>query len=186
MSPRRKVDDTVRDFFTVSATEPKAPRRWGLPVSAVLAFVVAVAAIVGSVFMVVEHTNLDRSEGRDAAALFYVRGFMTDYTSLDPFHANDYADRVLAQGTGEFAKSFKEKMNEIVVQVARAEPTTGVVQEAGVQRWNDNGSADVLVAATVKTTGPDGKTPIESGTRWVVTTIEEGQQWKISQLIQVI
>ncbi|HEY6575913.1 MAG TPA: mammalian cell entry protein, partial [Mycobacterium sp.] len=27
---------------------------------------------------------------------------------------------------------------------------------------------------------------IESGNRWVITTIEEGQQWKISQLIQVI
>jgi Mce-associated membrane protein len=42
------------------------------------------------------------------------------------------------------------------------------------------------VATNVKSTGPDGKTAIESGTRWVVTTIEEGQQWKISQLIQVI
>jgi Mce-associated membrane protein len=111
---------------------------------------------------------------------------MTSYTSLDPFHANDYADRVLAQGTGDFAKSFKEKMNEIVVQVARAEPTTGTVLEAGVQRWNDNGGADVLVATKISTTGPDGKSTIESGNRWVVTTIEEGQQWKISQLIQVI
>jgi Mce-associated membrane protein len=55
-----------------------------------------------------------------------------------------------------------------------------------VQRWNDNGSADVLVATDMTSTGPDGKTPIESGSRWVVTTIEEGQQWKISQLIQVI
>jgi len=86
----------------------------------------------------------------------------------------------------DFAKSFKERMNEIVVQVARAEPTTGTVLEAGVQRWNDNGGADVLVATKVSTTGPDGKSTIESGSRWVVTTIEEGQQWKISQLIQVI
>jgi len=58
--------------------------------------------------------------------------------------------------------------------------------DAGVQRWNDNGSADVLVATKTSTTGPDGKSTIESGNRWVVTTIEEGQQWKISQLIQVI
>jgi Mce-associated membrane protein len=27
---------------------------------------------------------------------------------------------------------------------------------------------------------------IESGNRWVATAIREGQQWKISQLIQVI
>lgn len=55
--------------------------------------------------------------------------------------------------------------------------------EAGVQRWNDNGSADVLVAATIKSTSPNGKT---SGSRWMVTTIEERQQRKICQLIQVI
>jgi Mce-associated membrane protein len=77
-------------------------------------------------------------------------------------------------------------MNEILVQVARAEPTTGTVLDAGVQRWNDNGSADVLVAVKVGTSTPDGKSTVESGSRWVVTTIEEGQQWKISNLIQVI
>jgi len=123
---------------------------------------------------------------KDAAALGYVREFMTSYTTLDPFHANDYADRILAQGTGDFAKMFKEKESEILIQVARAEPTTGIVLEAGVQRWNDNGSADVLVATKVSTKSPDGKSMIESGNRWVATAIREGQQWKISQLIQVI
>ena len=93
---------------------------------------------------------------------------------------------VLAQGTGDFAKMFREKMNEIVIQVARAEPTQGTVVEAGVQRWNDNGSADVLVATKTTAKTPDGKSTIESGNRWVATAIQEGQQWKISQLIQVI
>lgn len=182
MSPRRQVDAADREYFTA---EPKRPLRWGLPLATMLAFLVAAAALAGSIFMVVGHESYDRTQTRDASALDYVSGFMTTYTTLDPFHANDYADRVLAQGTGDFAKSFKEKMNEIVIQVARAEPTTGTVVAAGVQRWNDNGSADVLVATKISTTGADGKA-IESGNRWVVTTIEEGQQWKISQLIQVI
>ena len=55
-----------------------------------------------------------------------------------------------------------------------------------MQRWNDNGSADVLVATKITTRSPDGKSTIESGNRWVATAIKEGQQWKISQLIQVI
>lgn len=50
---------------------------------------------------------------------------------------------------------FREKMNEIVIQVARAEPTQGTVVEAGVQRWNDNGSADVLVATKTTAKTPD-------------------------------
>jgi Mce-associated membrane protein len=182
MSPRRQVDTADREYFTAT---PERALRWGLPLATALAVLVVAAALAASIFMVIGHESYRRTQVRDASALDYVRGFMTNYTTLDPFHANDYADRVLAQGTGDFAKSFKEKMNEIVIQVARAEPTAGTVLEAGVQRWNDNGSADVLVATKISTTAQDGK-PIESGNRWVVTTIEEGQQWKISQLIQVI
>lgn len=48
--------------------------------------------------------------------------------------------------------------------------------DAGLQRWNDDGSADVLIATTVTSKTPDGKTTIESGSRWIATTIKEGQQ----------
>lgn len=183
MSPRKQITNADRDYFAV---EPAPPRRWGLALATAIGALVVAMALAASVLMVVSHESYRRTQVRDAAVLDYVKGFMSTYTSLDPFNANDYADRVLAQGTGDFAKSFKEKMNEIVIQVARAEPTQGTVTEAGVQRWNDNGSADLLVATKISTTAADGKTTIESGNRWVVTTIEEGQQWKISQLIQVI
>jgi Mce-associated membrane protein len=183
VSPRRKVEADEPDFFEVT---PKPPRRWGLPVIAAVASLLLAAAITASTLMLIGHETDRRAAVKDAAALGYVREFMTTYTTIDPFHANDYADRILAQGTGDFAKMFKEKQNEILVQVARAEPTKGTVLEAGVQRWNDNGSADVLVATKITTKSPDGKSTIESGSRWVATAIKEGQQWKISQLIQVI
>ncbi|MFG1934808.1 mammalian cell entry protein [Mycobacterium sp. NPDC048908] len=183
MSPRRKLDSDERDFFGVV---PKPPRRWGLPVIAVLASLVIAAAIGASTLMLIEHVKNDRAAAKAADALGYVREFMVEYTTLDPFHANAYADRVLNQGTGDFAKMFKEKQNEILIQVARAEPTTGAVLEAGLQRWRDDGSADVLVATKISTKSPDGKSTVESGSRWVVTAVKEGQQWKISQLVQVI
>jgi Mce-associated membrane protein len=134
----------------------------------------------------VSHRTDVTNRADDAQVLDYVQAFMTSYTTLDPFNANAYTDRVLAQGTGEFESMFKEKQNEILIQVAQAEPTTGTVVAAGVQRWNDNGSADVLVATKITSKSPDGKSTIESGNRWVATAIKEGQQWKISQLIQVI
>jgi Mce-associated membrane protein len=183
VSPRRKLQSDERDFFGVV---PKPPRRWGLPIIAVVASLLMAAAITASTLMLIQHVKDNRSATKEADALGYVRQFMTSYTSLDPFHANEYADRILAQGTGDFAKMFKEKENEILVQVARAEPTTGTVLEAGLQRWNDNGSADVLVATKISAKSPDGKSTVESGNRWVATAIKEGQQWKISQLIQVI
>jgi Mce-associated membrane protein len=183
MSPRRKVAADETGFFDVT---PRPPRRWGLPIIAAVAAVLITAAITASTLMLIGHETDRRAADRDKAALIYVREFMTMYTTLDPFHANDYTDRILAHGTGDFAKMFSEKQNEILIQVARAEPTKGAVLEAGVQRWNDNGSADVLVATKITTKSPDGKSTIESGNRWVATAIKEGQQWKISQLIQVI
>jgi Mce-associated membrane protein len=185
VSPRRKIDPSLSEYFTAPPKPP--PLRWGLPVTAIVTSILTAVVLAASVFMLVSNVRDDRTQKRDASALGYVREFMTAYTSLDPFNANAYADRILAQGTGDFAKQFNEKMSEIVITVARAEPTTGTVLEAGVQRWNDNGSADILVATKVTQKAADGKSPdIESGNRWVVTTIEEGQQWKISNLIQVI
>jgi Mce-associated membrane protein len=183
VSPRRKVEADEPDFFEV---KPDPPRRRGLPIVAALASVLIAAALTAGTLMLVSHRADVRENANNAQVLDYVQAFMTTYTTLDPFNANAYTDRILAQGTGEFASMFKEKQNEILIQVAQAEPTTGSVVAAGVQRWNDNGSADVLVATKITSKSPDGKSTIESGNRWVATAIKEGQQWKISQLIQVI
>jgi Mce-associated membrane protein len=183
VSPRRKIEADEPDFFEA---KPDPPRRWGLPLIAALASVLIAAALTAGTLMLVSHRTDVRTRANDAQVLDYVQSFMTSYTTLDPFNANAYTDRILAQGTGEFASMFKEKQNEILIQVAQAEPTTGSVVAAGVQRWNDNGSADVLVATKISSKSPDGKSTIESGNRWVATAIKEGQQWKISQLIQVI
>lgn len=184
MSPRRRLPaEPGAEYFQVT---PRAPRRWGLGLVAALAALLVGAAVVGSALMLDWHREDRRAEIQEAAALGYARDFMTMYTSLDPFNANAYADRVLAEGTGEFEANFRERLNEILIQVAQAEPTTGTVLEAGVQRWNDDGSVDVLVATKVTSTTPDGKTTFESGSRWVATTTREGEQWKIKNLIQVI
>lgn len=183
MSPRRKIDAKEPELYPAPA--PKPPRRWGLPLVATIAGVLIAAAITASSLMLVSHERDRRTQVRDADVLGYVQSFMTTYTTLDPFRANYYGDRVQSQATGDFAKTFKEKYNEILIQVARAEPTQGTVVAAGVQRWTDDGSADVLVATKISNKGPDGKT-VESGNRWIVTAKKEGQLWKISQLIQVI
>ena len=183
MSPRRRIAADEPDLFDVEVSKP--PRKWGLAAIACATALLVTAAIAASTLMLVAHESDRRTRVRDADVLSYVRSFMTSYTTIDPFHANYYGDRIRAQASGEFAKMFNEKMNDILIQVARAEPTQGSVLEAGVQRWNDDGSADALVATKVANKSPDGNT-LESGNRWVVTAKKEGQLWKISQLIQVI
>lgn len=182
MSPRRRLDTAGIETVAMPA---EGDRRRSLIRSITAAGVVVLAALALSVFTFVHSQTENRATVEQAAVLSFVRSFVSQYTSLDPFKANAYAERVEKLGTGEFAKMYKEKMNEIVVAVARAEPSIGNVSELGIQRWNDDGSAEVIAVADMTTTLPDGK-KIHSTSRWVVTAIKEGDQWKVSNLIQVI
>ena len=182
MSPRRKVEPGSKDVFRMP--EPQ-PRRWVLGLVAVVSAVAVLAAVAVSALVLVKRETQRRDLFRDAAAIQTVSGFMTLYTSPDPFHANAYADKVLALGTGNFAKLYSDKMTEVVIQVAQAEPGVGAVQEIGIERWNPDDSVNVIAAANMTTTMPDGK-KIDSGSRWEVTAVKEGDQWKVSDLIQVL
>ncbi len=191
MSPKRKFDngtDTATntlhpDYFGVS---PKPARWWGFPLVAVLAAVVVVSAIAASTLMLFR-IEVDRwSALRDAAAIDCAREFMTTYLTFDPANTDSYTDRILAQTTGEFAKMFTERKNEILLRVSRSGPASATVVEAGVQQWNSDGGVDVLLATEIATPTPDRKSTIESGSHWVATAVKEGQEWKISSLVQVI
>jgi Mce-associated membrane protein len=181
MSPRRKVEPA--DDLVVS---PRSPGRHGLPIAAVIAAAVAAAAIAVCSVILVLHVTRQRATVRDAAAVGYVRTFMTEFSSPDPFHANAYTDRILAQATGDFADQYRANQNEVLIGVARSEPTTGTVLDAGVSRRNDDGSVDVLVVTKIASASPDGKLKVERANRWVVTARKEGEQWKISSLIPMI
>lgn len=179
MSPRRKFEPGGGSLLS----PPVPRRRWGLPLVTAFAAVVVAAAITLCALVLGAHVAQRRSTINDAAALGYVHSFMTEFTSPDPFHANDYADRIQAQTTGEFAQQYRQNQNEILVQVARSEPTTGTVLDEGVARWNDDGSVDVLVVTRFTSKSPDGKLVLERENRWVVTAKREQGQWKVSGLI---
>jgi Mce-associated membrane protein len=184
MSPRRKFEPGEAPLLR--AQPPEQQRPWGLPLAGTVAVVLAVAAITASTLMLVSHESRERAASRDREVLTYVTGFMSGFTSIDPFHANEYIARVLAQATGDFAKEYHDKANEILLQIARAEPAKGTVLDAGVERWNDDGSVNVIVATDVTSKSPDDKQVFDSTTRWMATATREGNQWKISNLLRVI
>jgi Mce-associated membrane protein len=184
VSPRRKLEPGQQPLFCV--TPPRMSRRWGLPLVAMLTTAIAAAAITVCALDLNSHDMQRRTTIKDAAALSYVRSFMTEFTSPDPFHANDYTDRILAQATGDFALQYRKNQNEILIQVARAEPTTGTVLDAGISRWNDDGSVEVLVTTKFTSKSRDGKLQLERANQWVVTAEQEGEWWKISKLTPMI
>ncbi len=185
MSPRRKFEPGQGALLV--AIDPVTLRRpWGLPLASSVAGALMAVAITLSTLMLISHESRERAASRNLEVLNYVTGFMTEFTSLDPFHANDYVMRVLAQATGDFAKQYHDKANEILLQVARAEPAKGTILGAAVERWNDDGSVTVMVATEVTSKSPDQKQVFENTNRWTATATREGNQWKISNLLQVI
>jgi Mce-associated membrane protein len=182
MSPRRKFQPGEGPLLV--AHPVRARRVWGLPIATAVAGLLMAAAITICTLMLVSHQSRERAASKDREVLNYVTGFMAEFTSIDPYHANDYIARVLAQATGDFAKQYHDKANEILLQVARAEPATGTVLDAGVERWNEDGSANVMVATDV--TSKSSEQVIENTNRWTATVTQEGNQWKISNLLQVI
>jgi Mce-associated membrane protein len=184
MSPRRKFAPGERPLLIARPVQTQRPAM--VPLAAALAAVLMVAAIAVCTLVLVSHESRARTASKDREVLSYVTGFMTQFVSIDPYHANDYVSRILAQATGEFAKQFQQNANEILLQVARAEPATGTVLGAGLERWNDDGSANVMVATAISTKSPDEKQVVANANRWAATATQEGNQWKISNLQQVI
>ncbi|UQX10883.1 mammalian cell entry protein [Candidatus Mycobacterium methanotrophicum] len=184
MSPRRKVQPGEAPLFVERAVAPR--REWRLPLRFTVAAVVMAEAITACALVLISHESQRRAAMKDRTVIADVRSFMTEFTSPDPFHANKYVDRVLAHATGEFAKQYQQRANLVLLAVARGEPTTGTVLDAGVERWNDDGSANVLVASQVSSKSPDGKKTVDVASRWLVTAQKEGDQWKISSLVQVV
>ena len=184
MSPRRKFQPGEQPLLVAQPVPARRPS--GLPLVTAVAGLLMAAAVTASALMFLAHQSRDRTASKDRDVLGYVTGFMAEFTSIDPYHANDYVGRVLAQASGDFAKQYQEKANEILLQVARAEPATGTVLDAGVERWNDDGSVIVIVATEVTSKSPDEKQVLENTNRWTTTVMQEGNQWKISNLLRVV
>jgi Mce-associated membrane protein len=190
MSPRRQIQPGEEPLLVERIPETSRWSRCGqraLPIAMAVAVLLgASAAIAVPAYVFYNHRSHHQAAMKEVDVLGFARSFMTGFTSVDPFHANDYVDRLLKQATGDFAKKYREKINEITLSVAQAEPTKGTPLEAGVERWNDDGSASVLVVIEVAYKSPDRKQTIENTSRWVLNAQREGNQWKISSLQQVI
>jgi Mce-associated membrane protein len=203
VSPRRRIQPDEQPLFselvpksTLWSRLPlrlklpqqwwKPSRSWALPLAVATAAVVAASSIAMSSFVLAKQRSHHQVAMKEVDVLGFVKAFMTGFTTLDPFHANAYVAQILAHATGDFAKQYHDKQNEILIQIAQAEPTKGTALAAGVERWNDDGSANVMVATDVTFKSPDGKQTLDNTNRWVVTAQREGNQWKISSLQQVI
>ncbi|MBS9535699.1 mammalian cell entry protein [Mycobacterium sp. M1] len=184
MSPRRRMSPGQPPLFTETAVP--APGRWRFRLLVVHVVLAVSAALAICALALVSHVSVHRAAVNQANVRADVDRFMAHFTSPDPFHANDYVDEVLAHATGEFATMYREKVNMTLAHIVHAQPATGSVLDSGIERWNDDGSATLLVVTQVRSKSRDGKKDEDVPYRWIVTAEQEGSEWKISNLIQVL
>ncbi len=72
-----------------------------------------VTAVTLCALMLVSPESRERAASKDREGLRYVSGFMTQITSIAPFHANDYVNRTLAPAARAIAKQYENKPHRI-------------------------------------------------------------------------
>src|ERR1700760_3629999 len=115
MSPRRRFEPGEEPLLIALEIEQRR-RLWELPVFSSLTAVLMAAAISVSTLMLISHQKTESAASKDRQVLNYVTWFMEQFTTIDPYHANEYVARVLSQATGEFSRQYHDQANQILLQ----------------------------------------------------------------------
>ena len=157
--------------------------RWST-IAAALAVLIILAALSGSVYMVVDHRHA--TEQRRLAAEFAAaarQGIVT-LTSMDFEHPKEGVRSVVEVSTGEFKDDFLKTADDFtkVVQESKVISQGSVQGDAvDLDTMTDN-SAVVLVASTAEITNAAGAKQEPRKYRWIVTVTRDGGLLKLSKV----
>jgi Mce-associated membrane protein len=172
----------------VAADKPAWYRRWRRPglstTAAILAVMVIIAALAGSVYMVLEHRKA--SHRRELAAEFAAaaRQGVVTLTSLDFNNAKEGVQRIIDDSTGSFKDDFAKMAGDFTKVVEQSKVVErGTVQAVGVDLDSmTNDSAVVLVASTSEVTNAAGAKQDPRTFRLIVSLARDGDQLKMSKV----
>jgi Mce-associated membrane protein len=187
-------DDAVAEADTSSADDAakkparRRPRRLHRPkwstVAAALAVVVILAALSGSVYMVLDHRHVTQQRQRAAEFAAAARQGVVTLTSMDFNNAKEGVQRIADDSTGTFRDDFLKMADDFIKVVEQSKVVSqGSVQAAAVDldTMTDN-SAVVLVASTSEITNAAGAKQDPRTYRLIVTIARDGKQLKMSKV----
>lgn len=153
-------------------------------VAAVLAVAVILAALSGSVYMVVQHRDAIRHRERVAEFAAAARQGVVTLTSLDFNNAKHDVQRILDDSTGTFRDDMAKVADDFVAVVEQSKVVEqGSVQAVAVDLDSvTDDSAVVLVASTSEVTNAAGAKQDPRKFRLIVTITREGDQLKMSKV----
>ena len=153
-------------------------------IAAAVAVLIIIAALSGSVYMVLDHRNAQRKRERVAEFAAGARQGVVTLTSLDFNHAKEGVQHILENSTGSFRDDFLKMADDFTKVVEQSKVVSqGSVQAAAVDldTMTDH-SAVVLVASTSEVTNAAGAKQDPRNYRLIVTVTRDGGQLKISKV----
>ncbi|CAM4184922.1 hypothetical protein MB901379_04091 [Mycobacterium basiliense] len=153
-------------------------------VAAVVAVIVILAALTGSVYMVLEHRDAARQRQRVAEFAAAARQGVVTLTSLDFQNAKQGMQRILDSSTGSFKDELLKTSDDFIQVVEQAQVVEqGTVQAVAVD-WDSmtDNSAVVLVSSTSEVTNAAGAKRDPRKYRLIVTITRDGDQLKMSKV----
>jgi Mce-associated membrane protein len=196
-SPDEVVEESDADTSSADDAEEKPTftlrksRRWRRlrrprwsTVAATLAIVVILAALSGSVYMILDHRHAVQQRQRAAEFAAAARQGVVNLTSLDFNNAKQGVQRIGDDSTGTFKDDFLKMADDFTKVVEQSKVISqGTVAAAAVDldTMTDN-SAVVLVASTSEVTNAAGAKQDPRNYRLIVTITRDGDQLKMSKV----
>ena len=157
--------------------------RWSTVVATV-AVAVIVAALAGSVYMILDHRHAAEQRRRAAEFSAAARQGVVTLTSLDFEHAKEGVQNIIEVSTGSFKDDFVKMADDFtkVVQESKVISQGSVQADAvDLNSMTDN-SAVVLIASTSEVTNAAGAKQDPRKYRLIVTVARDGGQLKLSKV----
>jgi Mce-associated membrane protein len=160
-----------------------SPPRWST-IAAVVAIVVTLAALSGSVYMVLGHRHAAEQRQRAAEFTAAAKQGVVTLTSLDFNDAKSGVQHIVEDATGSFKDDFLKMSGDFVKVVEQSKVVShGTVQAAAVDMDTmTKDSAVVLVACTSEVTNAAGAKQDPRTYRLIVTMTRDGGQLKMSKV----
>jgi Mce-associated membrane protein len=192
VEPDDAVAEADADTSAADDAAEKPARRWPRPlhrpkwstVAAALAVVVILAALSGSVYMVLDHRHATQQRQRAAEFAAAARQGVVTLTSMDFNNAKEGVQHIADDSTGTFKDDFLKMADDFIKVVEQSKVVSqGTVQAAAVDldTMTDN-SAVVLVASTSEITNAAGAKQDPRTYRLIVTIARDGKQLKMSKV----
>jgi Mce-associated membrane protein len=165
----------------------KHPRNRLFPASVVAMIVLALALAGATIYLTLDHRSVLAQQDRDNAIIESAKRNVSDLIAPTYQDAAGSAQRILDNATGDWESQFTPNADAFAQALIQAKvESTADVSDVAIERHNDDGTTDLLVAATSQVRNTAAAEPSTRTWRLRLTVTDVNGQYKLSKVEQIV